>query len=126
MIKNIFSNVSNAGTELEHKTLLTALQPIIKLNQKTNIKELCDIPEAIVRLETPDGVFTNQCQYPIADALMPVFENGTIIPATPTPRNHPITFAPKKDSNGNKTGFRPCLGPHNLNKLLPHTISLTR
>ncbi|KAG1194770.1 hypothetical protein G6F70_008745 [Rhizopus microsporus] len=125
--KEYIPNVSNAGTELEHKTLLTALQPIIDLNQKTDIKELCDIPEAIVRLETPDGVFTNQRQYPIADALMPVFneavaswlENGTIIPATSTPWNHPITFAPKKDNDGNKTGFRPCLDPRNLNKLLP-------
>ena len=58
---------------------------------------------------------------------MPVFneavaswlENGTIIPATSTPWNHPITFAPKKDNDGNKTGFRPCLDPRNLNKLLP-------
>ncbi|KAG1168929.1 hypothetical protein G6F71_008773 [Rhizopus microsporus] len=74
--KEYIPNVSNAGTELEHKTLLTALQPIIDLNQKTDIKELCDIPEAIVRLETPDGVFTNQRQYPIADALMPVFNEA--------------------------------------------------
>ncbi|KAG1176514.1 hypothetical protein G6F70_004023 [Rhizopus microsporus] len=72
--KEYIPNVSNSGTELEHKMLLTALQPTIELNQKTDIKELCDISEAVVHLETSYGVFTNQRQYPIADALMPMFE----------------------------------------------------
>ncbi|KAG1223989.1 hypothetical protein G6F67_009571 [Rhizopus microsporus] len=58
--------------------------------------------------------------------MMPIFdeavktwlENGVIIRAPPSPWNSPITFAPKKDANGNPTDYRPCIDPRKINALL--------
>ncbi|CEJ00528.1 hypothetical protein RMCBS344292_14581 [Rhizopus microsporus] len=119
-------NVSNAGTPDEHEALILALQSHIDKNQQIDVHSLCNIPEAVVRLDTPKGKYVNVRQYPIANNMMPIFdeavktwlENGVIVPAPPTPWNSPITFASKKDINGNKTDFRPCIDPRKINMLL--------
>ncbi|KAG1188572.1 hypothetical protein G6F70_009505 [Rhizopus microsporus] len=100
-------NVSNAGTPDEHEALILALQSHIDKNQQIDVHSLCNIPEAVVRLDTPKGKYVNVRQYPIANNMMPIFdeavktwlENGVIVPAPPTPWNSPITFASKKDIN---------------------------
>ncbi|CEI92232.1 hypothetical protein RMCBS344292_06499 [Rhizopus microsporus] len=119
-------NVSNAGTPDEHEALILALQLHIDKNQQTDVHSLCNIPEAVVRLDTPKGKHVNVRQYPIAYNMMLIFdeavktwlENGVIVPAHPTPWNNAITFASKKDINSKKTDFRPCIDPHKINTLL--------
>ncbi|EIE90539.1 hypothetical protein RO3G_15250 [Rhizopus delemar RA 99-880] len=104
-------NVSNAGTPEEHEALLQALQSHIDKNQRIDVHSLCNLPEAV---------------YPIANKMMPIFdeavktwlENGVIVRAPPSPWNSPITFAPKKDANGNPTDYRPCIDPRKINALL--------
>ena len=119
-------NVSNAGTPDEHEALILALQLHIDKNQQIDVHSLCNIPEAVVRLDTPKGKHVNVRQYPIAYNMMLIFdeavktwlENGVIVPAHPTPWNNAITFASKKDINSKKTDFRPCIDPRKINTLL--------
>ncbi|KAG1006736.1 hypothetical protein G6F26_013867 [Rhizopus arrhizus] len=100
-------NVSNAGTPDEHEALLLTLQSHIDKNQQIDVHSLCNLPEAVVKLDTPHGKHAHVRQYPIANKMMPIFdeavktwlENGVIIRAPPSPWNSPITFAPKKDAN---------------------------
>ncbi|KAG1446990.1 hypothetical protein G6F56_009400 [Rhizopus delemar] len=145
--KEYVPNVSNAGTIDEHAALLLALQPSIEKNQKIDIHSLCNLPEAVVRIDTPEGQHAHVLQYPIVNNTMPVFDeavktwfkNGVIKRAPPSPLNSPIvvthsnlirylvftrinttpiTFAPKKDANGKVTEQRPCIDPQKINILL--------
>ncbi|KAG1132944.1 hypothetical protein G6F37_013325 [Rhizopus arrhizus] len=46
-------NVSNAGTPDEHEALLLTLQSHIDKNQQIDVHSLCNLPEAVVKLDTP-------------------------------------------------------------------------
>ncbi|KAG1536023.1 hypothetical protein G6F47_012968 [Rhizopus delemar] len=80
-------NVSNAGTPEEHEALLQALQSHIDKNQQIAVHSLCNLPEAVVQLNTPHGKHAHVRQYSIASKMMPIFdesvktwlENGVIV-----------------------------------------------
>jgi len=120
-------NVSYAGTEHEHKTLIYSLQKYIDENQKIDVRSFCNIPESVVHLPTPPGKVAYRKQYPIADSMMSVVDEsiakwlleGTIIRSnTPSGFNNPLTISKKKDLQGNPTAFRVCLDPRELNTIL--------
>ncbi|KAG1212201.1 hypothetical protein G6F69_003902 [Rhizopus microsporus] len=69
-------NVSNAGTPDEHEALILALQSHIDKNQQIDVHSLCNIPEAVVRLDTPKVKHVNVRQYPIANNMMPIFDEA--------------------------------------------------
>jgi hypothetical protein len=48
-------NVFNTGTPDEHEALILILQSHIDKNQQIDVHSLCNIPEAVVRLDTPKG-----------------------------------------------------------------------
>ncbi|SAL98522.1 hypothetical protein [Absidia glauca] len=120
---------SPAGTALEQKLFYQAIKNSVTNNQKVDKRSFCTVPESIVTLDTPAGKTCYKRQYPIANNLMPLIDEavtkwlneGTIVRAgVNTEWNSPLTLAPKKDADGNKSRKRPCLDPRHINLLLPN------
>jgi transposase InsO family protein len=97
-------------------------------NHNEAITGFCNIPEAILKLKldpergSPTALYARQ--YPLSqrciEAAEPVIkrwlDTGRIVPAPPgCPYNNPLTVAPKKDDQGQLTGFRVCLDVRRLN-----------
>jgi transposase InsO family protein len=98
----------------------------MKINE--SITGFCNIPDAVYSLKlhpelgTPQALYSRQ--YTLSrtciEAANPVierwFKTGKITLApVGCPYNNPITVAPKKDDQGNWTGFRVCLDVRKLN-----------
>ena len=92
------------------------------------ITGFCNIREAVLKLKldpergSPTALYA--LQYPLSqrciEAATPVIERwlstGRIVPAPAgCPYNNPLTVAPKKDDQGQLTGFRVCLDVRRLN-----------
>lgn len=95
------------------------------------IDSVCSLPESMLKLKLdPDKGTSQQLyvrQYTLSqraiEAARPVIERwlsaNKIIRAPPgCPYNNPLTVAPKKDDNGQLTGFRVCLDTRRLNMAL--------
>lgn len=117
-------NISNAGKEIEHAALMDALKPYFAKNRELDPRDLCTIPGSEVSIDTPEGEHCFRRQYPIADSMMPVFDetvaewkkNGYVIPAVASPWNNPVTFVSKKSSDG-KVKWRGCMDLRLLNNI---------
>lgn len=121
-------NDSPYGSKEDRLQFKQAIQPYLQDNGKIPSDSFCTIPESIIYLDTPVGKTAYRKQYPIAHRLVPVLQEcidkwlaDKIIRRAPDNRewNSPLTFAPKKDNQGNLTGLRPCLDPRLINALLP-------
>lgn len=120
-------NVSPAGTDHEQQCFYDFISPSLERNRALDPHSFCNLPEAVVHLNTPPNEYVHIKQYPIADKLIPqvtseiqkLLDNGIVEPAKPSPWNLPLTVAKKKDSEGNLTKIRLVLDPRMLNKLLP-------
>lgn len=133
-------NDSPAGSPQEMQRFMSAIQPV--LNDNANIKPgtFCNIPQSVIELNTPPDAkgYRRQYEFPIArrqiveDTVNEWLKEGIIteVPANvDNGWNSPLTFAPKKDANGNKVGVRLCLDPRHINKYLPddrHPLPLIR
>ncbi|KAK3848302.1 MAG: hypothetical protein J3R72DRAFT_352937, partial [Linnemannia gamsii] len=87
----------------------------------------CTLEEAVVRMRMPDGVTTWRRQYPIPyhyeqfidQAIEKWLKDGTVVRLkTCSSFNTPLILVPKKDAQGKRTDFRPCLDFRHLNVLL--------
>ena len=105
---------------------LPSIIAVCKHNE--SITGFCNIPEAVLKLKldpergSPTALYARQ--YPLSqrciEAATPVIERwlstGRIAPAPAgCPYNNPLTVAPKKDDQGQLTGFRVCLDVRRLN-----------
>jgi len=106
-----------------HPSLLEA----IERNQATSLSAFCNIPEAVVRLDTGDHPAIYRRQYPIPDSLQEATDAQmqewiTAGKVTDAPvgcqYNNPLLVVPKKDLSGNWTKVRICIDPRALNKQL--------
>jgi predicted aspartyl protease len=115
------------NTEENNKSILEAIKQEIELNQE--ISGFCDMPEALVRLDTPIGKtsYTPQYSIPYAwhsriDAQLEKWkESNVIIKAPPGCKfNNPLLAVAKK-TNGviDDSKIRLCVDVRNLNHLLP-------
>jgi transposase InsO family protein len=111
---------------------LAHIQEAIQRN--STITGFCNIPESVLRLKidphkgTPALLYARQ--YPLSqkaiEAADPVIkrwlETGKITRAPAgCQHNNPLTVAPKKDENGQLTGFRVCLDVRKLNTAIIDT-----
>lgn len=124
---------TSSSLEQEYASRRSALQsdPDIQhaLHINSQITGFCSVPESVVTLvvdpEKRSSLFRRQ--YKIPHSLFPAareiiqrwFEAGIITLAPPGCEfNNPLTFAPKKDADGNLTGLRVCLDTRALNSAL--------
>lgn len=120
-------NISLAGTDHEQQCFHDFISPVLERNCALDPHSFCNLPEAVVHLNTPPHEYVHIKQYTIADKLLPqvsseiqkLLDNGIVEPAKPSPWNLPLTVAKKKDSDGNLTKIRLVLDPRMLNKMLP-------
>ena len=121
-------NESPAGTDDEHKEFLNAIQPYLQENAAISKDTFCNVPQSVVKLETPPGVTSYRPQYTLPEAAMGEVKkqiqewlaDGVIeIAPTSSAWNSPLTLAPKKDAAGNYVKLRLCLDPRHINQLLP-------
>jgi ribosomal protein L21E len=126
-------NVTPYGSDREQTAFFKALETHIEANKSLDKNSLCNLPESILYLPTPDGYYVNVKQYPIAYSDQPKvmeiidewLDSGIITEAEPSEWNLPITVVPKKDLDGKKTDkIRVVLDTRLLNKALP-TINET-
>lgn len=121
-------NVPACGAQ-EYATFMQAIQPSLDRNAQIPSNTFCDLDEAIITIPTPPEAYCHRRQYTIPYNLQPVVQEAidkwladytiTIVPANADNRwNNPITLAPKKDDQGRKTGYRPCLDPRLINQYL--------
>lgn len=122
--------------ELEHTPSFKAdkaraleyIQPALSANAAIPLNSSCPVPEMKVYLTVPENTVIHRRQRPFAESEQHVvdeqvqrwLDEGVVCLAPAgTPHNSPLTLAPKKDLNGNKTGHRVCLDPRQLNLHLP-------
>ena len=121
---------SNEFPELEksRKIILKILKNKIDINQNINPHEPCPIEQAEIYLPTPPNAVTYRRQYLLPLAVRDIvtkivkewLDEGVIEPApVDSTFNTPIFIIPKKDANGIKSDFRPCLDYRPLNALIP-------
>lgn len=129
-----------AGTPEEMQSFMESIQPLLKENTNIPPGSFCTIPESIIELNTPKDAkcYRRQYEFPIKrqqlveDTIAQWLKEGIItkVPANiDNGWNSPLTFAPKKDAQGNKVGVRLCLDPRHINKYLPddrHPLPLIR
>jgi RNase H-like domain found in reverse transcriptase/Chromo (CHRromatin Organisation MOdifier) domain/Reverse transcriptase (RNA-dependent DNA polymerase)/Integrase zinc binding domain/Integrase core domain len=111
------------------RDIILSMSHIIEALQINDaITGFCNLPTATLRLQLDPELgkpsVLHSRQYPLSqrciEAANPVIErwlsSGKIMLAPPgCPYNNPITVAPKKDDQGNWTGFRVCLDVRKLN-----------
>ena len=114
---------------IQRNNILNMPHIIEALKENETITDFCTLPEAVLRLNIDPEVvknpkLLNTGQYSLnqrlIDAATPVIDRwlatGKIMLApVGCPYNNPITVAPKKDDQGNWTGFRVCLDVRKLN-----------
>lgn len=116
-----------AEYSIKRASLLLELESLLAINN--SITGFCNLPESIVKLEIEPSMKGKlyRRQYPIPQSLFAEadavinrwFNTGKITLAPPNcEHNNPLTIAPKKDENGNKTGIRVCLDTRLLNQAL--------
>ncbi|KAJ8651617.1 hypothetical protein O0I10_012823 [Lichtheimia ornata] len=113
-------NESPVGNKNEQQAFHAAIQPHIKANEKIPKSSFCNVPQSVVRLETPQGATSYRPQYPLAEAAMDEVKSTIdewladgVIERAPTYSawNSPLTLAEKKDPQGKKVKLRLCLDP---------------
>ncbi|KAJ8651359.1 hypothetical protein O0I10_013130 [Lichtheimia ornata] len=121
-------NNSPAGTPNERHDFERQIKPFMEANARIPKASYCNLEESVIELPTPGVHSSYHRQYPIPFSLRPAvdaavkkwLEDGVIIRAPVNNAwNSPLTLAPKKDAQGNKTGMRPCLDPRHINRYLP-------
>ena len=122
--------ISDDSQDITKEMLNTAMNEIqSELNNNENISplEICPLPMAVVRLDTPKGKHTYKRQYQIAEKIKPamqevidewIAERVITRMKEPTQFNTPIFPIPKKDHTGEKTLCRPCMDFRALNDLI--------
>jgi hypothetical protein len=109
-----------------NESLESYLKPLFEENSK--ITGLCNHPLAVVKLETgpTQTVITrqyrvNRDKWDIMDKQVHKWlKEGVIRPVEEhSSWNHPLITVPKKDEQGNQSGWRVCIDPRPLNKLFP-------
>ena len=102
---------------------MDAIEPYMKANQDIPATAFCTLPEAVIKLDTQPNIVSHRRQYPLPIVLQDMLDKqlekwlkeGTIVKApVGTQWNSPITFAVKKDAQGNPTAKRPCLDPRHI------------
>jgi transposase InsO family protein len=120
------------GTYASHRSRILQLPSVAAaLASNEAIDSVCSLPESMLKLKLDPAKGTSQQlyvrQYPLSqraiEAARPVVERwlaaNKIVRAPPgCPYNNPLTVAPKKDDNGQLTGFRVCLDTRRLNLAL--------
>lgn len=121
-------NESPAGTQAEQENFHAAIKPDINANAQIPQTSFCNVPQSVVRLETPDNVTSYRPQYALPEAAMDEVKktidvwlaDGTIERApTFSAWNSPLTLAQKMDAAGEKVKLRLCRDPRHINQLLP-------
>ncbi|EIE78622.1 hypothetical protein RO3G_03326 [Rhizopus delemar RA 99-880] len=118
-------NQSPADTDYERKVFFDTIQLNLDANAKIPLTSSCEIPEAIVALDTVPGQKAYRAPYPIANAHIPTVQKQvddwlrdeviTIAPPN-TEFNSPLLVVPKKGPNGEyDEEIRPCLDIRKLN-----------
>ena len=114
------------------------LKEVLECNQNLPPSALCSVPESVVTLDTGSNKPSFVKQYPIPRNMLPILETeiqswiekGQIIPSPPnTAWNSPLLVVPKKDPSGNIKGWRPCIDPRAINKMLSddnHPLALKK
>ena len=123
--------------ELDAK-LREELKQVLERNQNLPPSALCNVPESVVVLETGNNKPSFIKQYPIPRNMLPILETEIqswidkrqVIPSPPnTAWNSPLLVVPKKDPSGNIKGWRPCIDPRAINKMLSddnHPLALKK
>jgi hypothetical protein len=133
-------NVTPYGSEKEQLAFSKAIQPYIERNKVLDKNTLCNLPESVLYLPTPEGYSVNVRQYPIPYQLQPKvmavinkwLKEGIIVRAEPSEWNLPITVRINKShdtgtvlsKNDANAEVRVILDTRLLNKALP-TINET-
>ena len=113
-------------SDSEAHTLEQELKEPLLLNKQTSNK-FCNVPEALVHLDTGAAKASFVKQYRIPHQLLSVYEETVgnwlkkgIITQAPVgcAWNSSLIAVPKKDTSGNLTKHRICLDPRHINKLL--------
>ena len=121
-------NNSPAGTPDERHSFKHHIQPFMEANARIPKTSFCNLEESVIELPTPGVTSSYHRQYPIPYSQRPAvdaavkkwLDDGGIVRAPINNSwNSPLTLAPKKDAQGNKTGMRPCLDPRHINRHLP-------
>lgn len=106
----------------------TGISAAIEQNLSIPDDQFCNFPDSQVRILTGDHKTVFRRQYPIAQAFHQAvteqiekwLRTNRIRKAHPSTQwNLPLTVAPKKDLNGQKTAVRVCLDPRAINSILP-------
>ncbi|KAG1031575.1 hypothetical protein G6F43_013926 [Rhizopus delemar] len=115
------------GTTDQQINFMAAIKSDLDQNAQIPKNSFCTVPESIIHLDTEKNKTAYRSPYRIPLKLMPVMrecvdtwlKDEVIEYAPPSSEwNSPLTLAPKKDLQGNLTGYRPCLDPRLLNSIL--------
>ncbi|KAG1328484.1 hypothetical protein G6F62_008123 [Rhizopus arrhizus] len=115
------------GTNDQQINFMAAVRSDLDQNAQIPKNSFCTVPESIIHLDTEKNKTAYRSPYRIPLKLMPVMrdcvdtwlKDEVIEHAPPSSEcNSPLTLAPKKDLQGNLTGYRPCLDPRLLNSIL--------
>lgn len=122
---------SEADKHPDHDTIQRSIADLLEENAALNEKSLCSLPYAEVPLPT-EGSPTYRSQYPLSkkqeeilhEEVQDWIDHGTVVSApADSPWNSPILAVPKRDSAGRQTGWRPCLDPRAINKILLWSVA---
>ena len=120
-------NETPVGTPQERKHLMSILQPLLEENSKIPMSSHCNLPGAIITLDTDPNAFAFRRQYdiPLAyekllDEQVQTWLNDHVIEPAPanTRFNNPVLFVGKKDIHGQYTKKRAVIDPRLLNSIV--------
>jgi hypothetical protein len=112
----------------EREKAMLIMQAALTANRNIPLNSFCPLPAMKVHLNVPPNTVVYRKGRPFSKHETLIIDEhvqrwlgeGIIKIAPPgNPHNSPLTLAPKKDSEGNKTNFRVCLDPRLLNTFLP-------
>ena len=118
---------TNGITDIMINEAMATIAKDLQENENISPLEVCPLEMAVVKLNTPDNLYTHKRQYQIAEKMKPAMqgvidewinEKVIIRIKEPTQFNTPIFPIPKKDSTGQKTLCRPCMDFRALNDLI--------
>ncbi|EIE87259.1 hypothetical protein RO3G_11970 [Rhizopus delemar RA 99-880] len=120
-------NETPVGTKQERQQLMSTIQPLLDANTSIPMSSHCNLPGAIITLDTEPNAFAYRRQPDIAIANRKIMEDQiqtwlddcVIEPAPSNTRfNNPIFLVGKKDVNGLYTKKRAVIDPRMLNQLV--------
>ncbi|KAG0895415.1 hypothetical protein G6F33_013652 [Rhizopus arrhizus] len=120
-------NETPVGTMQERQHLMSTIQPLLDANTSIPMSSHCNLPGAIITLDTEPNAFAYRRQPDIAIANRKIMEDQiqtwlddcVIEPAPSNTRfNNPIFLVGKKDVNGLYTKKRAVIDPRLLNQLV--------